>query len=76
MSGLVEVPINLGIALFSQKLDVISSCRAVRLNSDDEPEELSWQFSRDDVIPRVDNYYLKTFLLARAYLDGATELAI
>lgn len=76
VSGLVEVPINLGIALFSQKLDVISSCRAVRLNSDDEPEELSWQFSRDDVIPRVDNYYLKTFLLARAYLDGATELAI
>jgi isopentenyldiphosphate isomerase len=74
VSGLVQVNVDDGLALFSGERDSVS-CMAVRSQNGD----LS-KFAREvrtvDLIPRVDQYYLKIFVLADLYLRGYKYLSI
>lgn len=76
VSGLYWIPIKQGIDLFSGKSDSVD-CEGVYF---DETTE-SWikqrcNLSRKHFLPRIQNYYLTTHVMAERLLSGDTALAI
>lgn len=67
--GLVKLPIERGISLFSGEASAVN-VEAVGLESD------SIELTTSDFIPSVDNYVLKVLILARRYFAGETQLWI
>jgi hypothetical protein len=74
VSGLVEVSIEDGLALFAGEVDSIAG-KAVRVE-DGASHTYEQTVMTDDLIPRVDSYYLKIFMLAEMYLAGHRYLSI
>jgi hypothetical protein len=74
VSGLVEVTIEDGLALFAGEVDSITG-KAVRVE-DGVSRTYEQTVMTDDLIPRVDSYYLKIFMLAELYLAGHRYLSI
>jgi isopentenyldiphosphate isomerase len=74
VTGLVEVPIADGLSLFSGEKDSIT-CKAIRLEGG-QVSNFVRDVTREDLIPRVDQYYLKIFMLADLYLTGYSYLSI
>lgn len=74
VSGLAEVVISDGLALFSGEVDEIRA-KATRI-SNAETVSFERTIRRDDLIPRVDSYYYKVFIMAERMLDGNPYLAI
>lgn len=74
VSGLVQVPLGEGIELFNGEIDSIQ-CNAVRLE-EGVLRTGERVVRREDLIPRVDNYYLKMFLLGRQLLAGEMKLSV
>src|SRR5579859_6502662 len=74
VSGLVEMTIEDGLRLFSGEVAAVE-CSAIRLENGQ-----SKQFRRtvrvEDLIPRVDSYYLKVFIMAQLFLEGRSHLSI
>jgi isopentenyldiphosphate isomerase len=74
VSGLVEVGIADGLRLFSGEERSLD-CRAIRIE-DGKIVSFIRKVEAVDLIPRVDNYYLKVFIMARLMLEGAHYLSI
>lgn len=74
VAGLVEVGISDGLALFSGETTSVQA-RAVRVLSGAQTS-----FQRDvkvsDMIPRVDQYYLRVFIMAELLLQGHRYLSV
>lgn len=74
VSGLVEMEINEGLRLFSGEIRKVN-CPAVRVE-DGGVSDFFRDVQVEDLIPRVDQYYLKIFMLADLYLKGYPYLSI
>jgi isopentenyldiphosphate isomerase len=74
VSGLVEVEVTQGLRLFSGQVGSMN-CKATRIE-DGEVVSFARSIEASDLIPRVDNYYLKIFIMARLMLEGAEYLSI
>jgi hypothetical protein len=74
VSGLAEISIENGIRLFGGEVASIQ-VPAVRVTSSGF-ERLTWEVTAEDVIPRLDRYYLKVFIMAERYFRGEKFLAI
>lgn len=74
VSGLVEMGIDDGLDLFSGRVGSVE-CRAVRLEGDSH-QIFRRHVSTEDLIPRVDAYYLKVFIMAQLLLEGRRDLSI
>lgn len=74
VAGLVEVEINNGLALFSGEVESIQ-CNATQVENG-QLKTFSRLVSKSDLIPRVDNYYLKIFIMAKLMFEGAPHLSI
>lgn len=69
ISGLVALPVDEGLALFSGEVDRVM-VEAVGFGQD------RLTISRDDFVPSVDNVYFKSMILAKRYLNGDKYLLI
>lgn len=74
VSGLVRMSLYDGLRLFSGEITT-ARCASVRV-SDGTMHEFEREVSVKDLIPRVDSYYLKVFMLAKMALAGEKYLAI
>lgn len=74
VSGLVELEINKGMSLFAGEVDSVE-CPAARIEGG-ELTSFTRSVRKNDLIPRVDNYYLKIFIMASLMLDDARYLSI
>jgi 8-oxo-dGTP pyrophosphatase MutT (NUDIX family) len=74
VSGLVEVEVQDGLRLFSCEVDSVPA-HATRL-VDGAAIDFEFYIRRDDLIPRVDSYYYKVFIMAERYFSGSQYLAI
>jgi isopentenyldiphosphate isomerase len=68
LDGVVFLDLEEGIALLSGKVSVV---RTTLLRSDGKKEAAT--LSSGDLVPCLDNYYLKMLLLGRRYLKGDRE---
>jgi ADP-ribose pyrophosphatase YjhB (NUDIX family) len=74
VAGLVEMNIADGLSLFSgEQTDV--KCRSIILDRGGTTE-FERQVRATDLIPRVDSYYLKVFIMAELMLGGHPYLSI
>jgi isopentenyldiphosphate isomerase len=74
--GLVQVPIDEGLDLMSGRAPF---AHADGIVWDEEAKSwTTWErdISVEDLIPRIDSYYYKVFIMARLLLQGWTHLAI
>jgi isopentenyldiphosphate isomerase len=74
VSGLVEISVSDGLRLFGGETEVIEA-PAVRVTPEGQ-QEMVWRVRAEDVIPRLDRYYLKVFIMAERYFAGSPYLAI
>ncbi|MBQ1017931.1 NUDIX domain-containing protein [Micromonospora sp. D93] len=74
VSGLVEMPIDSGLALFSGSTSSVD-CPAIKLDNK-VPTSFTRSVTESDLIPRVDPYYFKVFIMAGLYLEGRRHLSI
>lgn len=74
VSGLVEIRISDGLKLFSGEVVEVTA-NVVRI-SDGGLEAFVRKVSLDQLIPRVDPYYLKVCIMAERFLSGDEYLAI
>lgn len=74
VSGLVEMGISEGLRLFSREVTKVT-CSAVRIQ-DGVARQFTREVQIDDLIPRVDQYYLKIFMLADLCLKAYPYLSI
>lgn len=74
VSGLVEIDIQDGLSLFSGEVDQLK-CKAVQFVGG-KPIQIECKINKDSVIPRLDFYYLKMFIMAERYLSGNKLVAI
>ena len=75
VSGLVEMEIKDGLNLFSQQNQLVPvSGYQVDAAGKKRPVEIN--VSEADIIPRLDHYYLKVFIMAERYFQGKRSLAI
>lgn len=74
VSGLVEMQIADGLELFGGQAEK-AECNAVRVE-DSKISRFSREVRTADLIPRVDSYYLKIFIMADLYLKGYPYLSI
>lgn len=74
VSGLVEMPLHEGLQLFSRERESVE-CRATRV-SEGRVTDFLRHVTITDLIPRVDPYYLKVFIMAERMLSGARYLSI
>lgn len=75
VSSVVVVPINDGLQLFSGRIERIN-VKGLSISSSGELVELERTITVADVIPRLDRFYYKVFLMAKLYCEGETCLAI
>lgn len=73
--GIVEVPIDKGILLFSNQINEIK-CNSIMQDVDGSFIDGSFTISRENVIPRIDRYYFKVFLNAQQLINRQTYLSI
>ena len=74
VSGLVEMNIADGLDLFAGRVEKVD-CGAVRVE-DGKMSRFSREVRTADLIPRVDPYYLKLFIMADLYLKEYPYLSI
>jgi isopentenyldiphosphate isomerase len=74
VSGLVEIEISEGLALFAGQKSEVSG-NATRIEGR-ERRSFVRQVRIADLIPRVDSYYLKIFLMSQLFLEGRRYLCI
>ncbi|WP_203702578.1 NUDIX hydrolase [Asanoa iriomotensis] len=74
VSGLVRISIADGLALFSGEKGSVS-CQAIRADSGGTAN-FEREVHVEDLIPRVDSYYLKIFAIADLHLKGYKYLSI
>ena len=74
MSGLVEISIADGLGLFSGERSSVKGA-AIRVDGNGK-RVFDREIQVDDLIPRVDNYYLKVFIMAQLFMRGNKYLSI
>jgi isopentenyldiphosphate isomerase len=74
VSGLVEMSISDGLQLFSGEAESVT-CKATRIEGG-KVRSFSRAVKSTDMIPRVDSYYFKVFIMAERMLEGARYLSI
>ncbi|SFF23530.1 NUDIX hydrolase [Spirosoma endophyticum] len=75
VAGLVAVPVQEGIALFTDELEKISA-PGLRLNPNGAVEPTIFDIIKTDFVPSLDNFYLKIMILAERALRGEKHLYI
>lgn len=75
VSGLVQMEIRDCFRLFSGEAESVS-VDGIELNKDGDKQSLSLTISQEDVIPRLDAYYLKVAIMAERYFTGVSYVAI
>lgn len=71
VDGVIEMDVEEGIALFSDKVASLVLCL---VRSDGSRETVT--VAANDFVPCLDNYYLKLLLLARRYVNGERDLLL
>jgi len=75
VSGLVEMKLEEGLKLFSNEVDTVP----IRGYQRDKNGALNWieiNINKFDIIPRIDPYYYKIFIMAERYFDKKKYLSI
>ena len=76
VTGLVQVKIQDGLDLFSGRVDTIN-VEGIEYNEVSKTiEPISMSITRDSVIARIDPYYGKMFMIAKAYFSGEEQLFV
>lgn len=76
VTGLVQVKIQDGLDLFSNKVDSIWVTGVEYSEEKDSIEEIKLNVSREMFISRIDPYYGKIFMIAKSYFMGERQLFI
>lgn len=75
VSALVAVTVKDGLDLFSGNVNSING-KGIRIDSKGVTHSIKQIVTVDNVIPRLDRFYFKVFLMAELYLKGQRFLAI
>lgn len=76
VAGLLEIPLELGLSLFSGQTNTISA-KGIRWNeSAKEPRGVAVVLDQERFVPKMDSYYMSLFIAARRYLSGEKHLSI
>ena len=76
VEGLVQISIRDGLHLFSGEAKAVDAT-GVEWQSDSKSwKQITLPVTRESFIPRIDQYYLKVFILGRNLLQGERYLAI
>ncbi len=76
VTGLAQIKIQDGLDLFSGKKDYIYADGVEYSEEKKVIEEISLRVNKDMFISRIDPYYGKIFMIAKAYFAGEKELFI
>lgn len=76
VTGLVQIKIQDGLNLFSNKADNIIATGIEYSYEKSNIEEIELNVTRDMFISRIDPYYGKIFMIAKAYFLGERQLFI
>lgn len=76
VTGLAQLKIQDGLDLFSGKLDSIEATGIEYSEEKNEIEEIKLTVNRNMFISRIDPYYGKIFMIAKAYFSGERQLFI
>ncbi len=76
VTGLVQIKIQDGLDLFSGKLDSIKVTGIEYSEEKGKIEEIKITVNRNMFISRIDPYYGKIFMIAKAYFSGESQLFI
>jgi isopentenyldiphosphate isomerase len=68
LAGLVEIEISDGIKMFAGEVEKVKAMGYKLINGKKEKDEI--EVCIKDIIPRVDRYYLKVFIMAQRYFEG------
>lgn len=75
VSSIVQIELNDGLNLFSGGIDSVNAT-GFQVQSDGAKKLINITVTRDDVIPRLGNYYLSIFGAAKRYFQGEQHLTI
>lgn len=76
VTGLVQIKIQDGLDLFSGKLDSIQATGIEYSEMKNKIEEIEITVNQNMFISRIDPYYGKIFMIAKAYFSGEKQLFI
>lgn len=76
VTGLVQIKIQDGLDLFANKVDSIKATGIEYSIERDQIEKINIDVNRNMFISRIDPYYGKIFMIAKAYFSGERELFI
>lgn len=76
VTGLVQIRIQDGLDLFSNKVDSITVTGIEYSEEKDVIEKIKISVNRNMFISRIDPYYGKIFMIAKAYFNGERQLFI
>lgn len=75
VSGIVRLNIEDGLRLFADEVQTIPIV-GYQVDKNGEKQEINIQISKGDIIPRLDPYYTKVFIMAERYFQGIKYLGI
>lgn len=73
VTGLVEIEVRDGVKLFSNE---VKSIKARGVSIETGKKERTFDVSVSDIIPRIDRYYLKIFIMTERYFQGLKHFGI
>jgi len=75
VAGLVQMKLTDGLKLFTDQVDTVPIF-GYQVNDKNVKQEINIEISKDDIIPRLDRYYLKILIMAERYFQGFTHFGI
>jgi len=75
VSGIVQVELNNGLKLLSGEVDKVSA-EGYQVNKNGQKEPVEINIGLSDIIPRIDNYYYKIFIMTERYFNGNQHICI
>ena len=75
VSGLVQMRIKEGLELFSGEREKVQ-ITGYQANATGELATVDTEITVDDIIPRIDPYFYKIFIMAERYFEGKKHLSI
>lgn len=75
VSGLVQIELKKGLQLFSGEKKKVE-CEGFHLNNKNEKENIKLLIGKEYIIPRIDNYYYKIFIMAERYFNNNKYICI
>jgi len=75
VTGLFQMELSEGMKLFANEVEAIP-VRGIEVDEKGMMSRIEISISKEDIVPRLDSYYLKIFIMAERYFQGKRYLSI